>query len=319
MIPRVLILVIALWFLSPGTTMSAPEAFTPHSGPLDFHLATDRLAITRGGEPLADFVFKDDKILRPFFANVRAPGGMPVTRHHPPMAGQDLTDHDTMHPGIWLAFGDFGGEDFWRNKGTIRHERFIEPPAVNGSALNFATESVMLSKAPEPMAVLTTRITLSVRAEGYFLVWEATLKPTRDGLYLGDQEEMGFGVRVATPLVEKNGGTITNSTGASTARNTWGQPAAWCDYSGSLGAQHVGVTIIPDPKNFRQSWWHARDYGLLVANPCGQRAMKQGPASRLELPKGEPFRLRFAALIHSSAEPPDLAAICARLRFGTAP
>lgn len=291
------------------------EKFSAQSGALGFQLAADRLAISRGGQPLADFIFEDDKVKRPFFANVRAPGGMQVTRHHPPIAGRDSTDHDTMHPGIWLAFGDFGGEDFWRNSATIRHERFTEPPAVKDGALRFATESTMFARAGGPMATLVSRITLSTRAEGCVLVWDATLTATRDGVYFGDQEEMGFGVRVATALTEKNGGTIANSAGANSAKDTWGQPAAWCDYSGTIGGRHAGVTLIPDPRNFRASWWHARDYGLLVANPFGQMAMKQGPASRIELEKGGPFHLRFAALIHSGAQPPNLAKICSQVTF----
>ncbi|MEQ1860028.1 MAG: PmoA family protein [Chthoniobacteraceae bacterium] len=277
--------------------------------PLSVIEKADRLVITHGGKPVADFVFEDDRVLRPFFANVHAPGGMQVTRRHPPVAGEDSIDHDTMHPGIWLAFGDLGGEDFWRNKATIRHERFVAPPAVKGDVLSFATESTM----GDAMAKLETHITLSARAEGFVLVWDATLTPTRDGVYFGDQEEMGFGVRLATALTEKSGGTITNSAGAKTAKATWGQSAAWCDYSGTIDGRHAGVTIIPDPKNFRASWWHARDYGLLVANPFGQKAMKQGAASRIEVKRGESFHLRFAALIHSSAQPPNLAEACARL------
>jgi hypothetical protein len=50
---------------------------------------------------------------------LRAPSGVAVTRHHPPIAGSDATDHDTMHPGVWLAFGDLNAQDFWRNKARI--------------------------------------------------------------------------------------------------------------------------------------------------------------------------------------------------------
>jgi len=48
--------------------------------------------------------------------------------HHPPRAGKDSTDHDRMHPGIWLGFGDVSGVDFWRNRGRMEHVRFAEPP-----------------------------------------------------------------------------------------------------------------------------------------------------------------------------------------------
>jgi hypothetical protein len=83
-----------------------------------------------------------------------------------------------------------------------------------------------------------------------------------------------------------------------TAKNTWGQPAEWCDYSGTVDGQRVGILLMTDPANFRPSWWHNRDYGLMVANPFGQEAMKQGAKSSVTVQRGEPFRLRFGAAIH---------------------
>ena len=52
------------------------------------------------------------------------------------------------------------------------------------------------------------------------------------------------------------------------------------------------------PSNFRQSWWHNRDYGVFVANPFGRAAMKQGAKSTLRVRRGQPFRIVFAALLH---------------------
>ena len=58
------------------------------------------------------------------------------------------------------------------------------------------------------------------------------------------------------------------------------------------------MAIFPHPDNFRKSWFHARDYGLLVANPFGQKAFVKGAASRVEVKPNEPFRLRFGVLIY---------------------
>ncbi|MBM3861792.1 MAG: hypothetical protein FJ395_19385, partial [Verrucomicrobia bacterium] len=88
-------------------TLFAGERFAVETKP-------DCLIITQSGEPVATYVFRDDKVLRPHFKQLHAPGGIQVTRNHPPVAGQDATDHDTMHPGVWLAFGDISGNDFWR-------------------------------------------------------------------------------------------------------------------------------------------------------------------------------------------------------------
>jgi hypothetical protein len=113
---------------------------------------------------------------------------------------------------------------------------------------------------------------------------------------------MGFGVRMATPLIEKNSGVITSSAGLKTAKNTWGQPAEWCDFSGTIDGIRVGAKIIPDPANFRPCWWHNRDYGLIVANPFGRAAMKQGAASRVEVKKGETHKMKFTVIFHQARE-----------------
>ncbi|MGC6463099.1 MAG: DUF6807 family protein, partial [Pirellulaceae bacterium] len=108
---------------------------------------------------------------------------------------------------------------------------------------------------------------------------------------------MGFGARVATSFTETNGGLIRSSTGNQTAKSTWGQSARWCDYS-SLDAKAGGIMLMASPTNFRESWWHNRNYGAFVSNPFGRQAMKQGDVSRVVIQPGESLQLTFGALIH---------------------
>ena len=105
---------------------------------------------------------------------------------------------------------------------------------------------------------------------------------------------MGLGVRVATDLTVTHGGVITSSDGRKNEKQVWGRQADWCDYSG----KGVGVMVMPDPQNFRRSWFHARDYGLLVANPFGRQAFTKGEPSRVVVKKGETLTLRFGVLVH---------------------
>lgn len=285
---------------------SGPEpAFmvrAPDTSPLSVLEMTDRLVISQSGAMIGEFVFGDAKIRRPFFANLRAPGGTPVTRAWPPVEGVDATDHADMHPGVWLAFGDVRGQDFWRNKAAMRHEGFAAPPEWKGDHLGFATVSSLLASDGTRMARLHCDFSLAPKGHELHLGWGATITPEIDGFYFGDQEEMGLGVRLATPLIEKNGGVITSSTGRTTASETWGQPAEWCDYSRTANGIRVGARVIPDLANFRPSWWHNRDYGVFVANPFGRQAMKQGEASRVEVKKGETHRLGFAVVLYAAKE-----------------
>lgn len=283
---------ISAWLLSQR---AVPKGF--HAEARD-----DRLIITHNGSPVAHFVFRDAKVLRPYFAHVHVPGGIQITRHHPPQAGVDPVDHGDMHPGLWLGFGDINGTDFWRNQGRIVHERFRQRPAVDDGVLRFATESSLLTASDQKLASLTSEFTLKDKQGAWHLTWDAVFTPVIDGFYFGDQEEMGLGVRVATAISEKKGGLITSSTGQTTAKQTWGQPAAWCDYSGIIKGRHVGVMIVPDPANAQASWWHNRDYGVFVSNPFGRQAMKQGALSRVGVKRGEVYRLRHTIILHASAD-----------------
>ena len=83
--------------------------------------------------------------------------------------------------------------------------------------------------------------------------------PEGTGRDFGTQEEMGLGVRLATPLTVKSGnGRITNSVGGTNEKGTWGQAADWCarlinvDAPGStsanlptLGHTRCGRPIFP--------------------------------------------------------------------------
>jgi hypothetical protein len=270
------------------------------AGGFDAEQRADRIVVTWDGKPVAHYVFKDEKILRPYFAHVQTLDGIQVTRRHPPVAGEDAVDHDTMHPGFWLAFGDLAGNDFWRNKGTIRHDRFTQSPTRRTGSLAFATAGSMLTTNGTLLAQLDSQFTIGAVAGGYLLIWSASIRPAMDGFYLGDQEEMGFGVRVATALAEKNGGTILTSEGARGAKASWGRTATWSDYSGVISNRLVGVALFAAPENFRRSWFHNRDYGLMVANPFGRQAFTRSEPSRVEVAKGSIFTLRSGYFVHST-------------------
>lgn len=268
-------------------------------------LKAGRLSVACDGKPVADYVFSDAAILRPYFANVHAPTGVQVTRNHPPAAG-DATDHATMHPGVWLAFGDINGEDFWRNKGRIEHVRFVREPRLANGTLQFATENRLLRQDGALLASQECRFELR-RTEGAFLlVWESEIRGDAE-LVFGDQEEMGFGVRVATSLTEKAGGIVVSSEGARGAKAVWGKPAAWAVYSREIDDRTRGVALSPR----EPVWWHSRDYGVIVANSFGKRILPPSAQGKLMLHPGRPFVLRCAMLFFDTPVGmlPDFAAL----------
>jgi hypothetical protein len=309
----------ALVFLGLASAAFARAAADQPQRPVDFSQGANRLAIIIDGLPVAVYYYQDDKISRPFFAHVRVPNGMQVTRHHPPIEGQDLVDHDTFHPGIWMSFGDISGSDYWRNKARVRHVEFSESPRGGQDKGSFAVRNQYLDQSDPSKIVCEeiARYTFSPRPAGFLLIWDSTFSSDQ-AFAFGDQEEMGLGFRMATPLrVEQQSevelppgnGTIRDSKGRKNGDEVWGNSADWCDYSGTLAGQRVGMTLFCHPENFRPSWFHARDYGLLEANPFGREAFAKGPKSSVAIKPGEKMRLRFGVLLHSGPQnsQPDLA------------
>lgn len=293
-----------LWsilFLLFSSAVNTVFAVEPTADKLHVESRDDRVIVRLGNLEVAHYVFRDPVIPRPYFAHVKTPSGIQATRAFPPVAGKDATDHATMHPGIWLAFGDLDGEDFWRNKSSVRHVRFLDSPEVQEGAAAFVEEKQYV--AADGDVVCQERFHWRMRQvdHGFLIRWDSTFTADRE-FYFGDQEEMGLGIRVATPLAEKNGGLLSDSVGRRKAQQIWSHAARWCDYSGTLDEQHVGITLLCHPSNFRNSWMHARDYGFVAANPFGRQAMRKGDASKVVVAPGEKLRLQYGIWIHETPE-----------------
>lgn len=301
------------WFLSLLLTISCVRLIaqpTEAADEVSFIVRTGRLEVLAGGERIATYVWEDPSIPRPYFSNVRAPGGSQVTRSHPPdpVINKNNDDHETYHPGIWLAFGDLNGLDFWRNKARVRHVRFLQTPEeVPGKgAFTVLNAYEPLDAASGPVAMEACSYFFHVTQTGYFLIARSTFQSESDDIEFGDQEEMGFGVRMQTPLTVKFGdGVILNSNGGLNEAGTWGKQAQWCSFFGKVDGATVGVTLMPGPDNFRPAWFHSRDYGLIVANPFGRKSMTAPDDAgvmpdRTTVRRGSPFTLTFGLRIFST-------------------
>jgi hypothetical protein len=262
--------------------------------------AGGQLEIRLGKAPLATYVFRDETVLRPFFTHVYAPGAVPVTRRFPPVEGTDPTDHATMHPGLWLAFGDINGVDFWRNTGRVEHERFVEPPSGGPGRGSFVVRNRYVARPGEaPVCFETCRVTILARPAGTLITIDSELASDTHELAFGAQEEIGLGVRLATPMAVKQGGRLFNSDGLTGERQAWGKHADWCAATGVIDERSAGVSLMPDPATFGSGWFHVRDYGLMVANPIERSAHKKGEPAKLIVARGKPLRLRFGVLLYA--------------------
>jgi len=265
------------------------------------------MQINLRGEPFITYVFRDAAISRPYFANVYAPGGAKITRNHPP-AADDMQDHEKIHPGMWLAFGDLSGADSWRLAAPIEHVRFVARPRATAGTLEFAIENRYLSNdGRQELCREVCEYKLVEAPQGVVVHWDSVFRAHEGSFVFGDQEELGLGVRLAKSVAVKGGlgGRILNSNGQKNEREAWGQQADWCDYSGMVDGEFVGIMLVPHPANFRKAWCHSRDTGFMAMNPFGRNAFTGKEKSAVEVPANQSFRLRYAVLFHWNDRPGD--------------
>ena len=261
-----------------------------------------KVIIKIDGQPVTTYVYRDAKILRPYFTHVQTPDGIQVTRNHPPVKDKDPTDHDTMHPGVWMAFGDINGKDFWRNKSRVRCEGLIKKSWSKGPRGGFVVRNVYEAD-DEVICREQCRLNFLSRPDGYLMIWDSTFSGAKEELAFGDQEEMGLGVRVASPMMVKagQGGRILDNQGRSNERGIWSKQAQWCDYSGPVEGKWAGITVMADPKNSHPTRWHVRDYGLMVANLFGRKAFRIKDGKTVKMEKGQVYRMRYGVYVHGKS------------------
>lgn len=288
-----------------GTVLRKAEKGSDNHDTISFRKRTGEMDIVIDGKPFATYVWTDPRTTRPYFKHVHAAGGeVQITRNHPPGPG-DFLDHETYHPGIWWGFGDVGGNDYWRMKARIIGGSFIEEPAGRKDRGSFSVRNRLLTADGRTFCEQVCRYTILRRPSGILLICESTLMRNEGDFWLGDQEEMGLAIRVATSIATKSdkGGVIRDSKGRTELKEIRTNQADWCDYSGPIAGKHGGILLMNDPMNFRKPWWHAVDTGLLIANPLGESELN-GRGKKREnvlVKQGKPFRLRYGALIHLRA------------------
>jgi hypothetical protein len=247
-----------------------------------------------------------EEVIRPYLHPVVGPYGKPVTRGFPmiPNVPGEVRDHPH-HRSIWVAHGDVNKVDNWSElsgHGRMVHREFkkrVEGPVyAELISMNDWVAHNGAKVLEEERRIIVYNTPPYVRMVDIEMAFHAT---ERDVTF-GDTKEGGIiSVRVATSMDVARGGRIENSYGGINEAETWGKRAQWCDYSGPVDGQWVGIAIFDHTENLRHpTYWHVRNYGLMTANCFGISYFTQDPKNRGDytLKGGEKLRLRYRLLIH---------------------
>jgi hypothetical protein len=214
----------------------------------------------------------------------------------------EAADHPH-HQSLWYAHGDVNGVDFWANRGKIVQTELAEASAKGNEAL-IVTRNRWETLDGKEVCRDTRRLRFGVLENGARTIdFSVTLEASNGDLKLGDTKEGTLAIRTHPALRLKGevaAGRAVNSEGNRDGE-LWGKAAKWVDYWAPVGEHTVGVAILDHPSNPRHpTTWHARDYGLIAANPFGWRDFFGGEKGRgdLTITGGQALTFRYLFVFH---------------------
>lgn len=232
--------------------------------------ASGRVDVRVSGDLFTSYHYAD-KWVRPFLHPVIGPGGAQMTRNWPIRRTKGEHQDHPHHKSIWVAYGECDAVDNWSEEpghGWQRHQGFnaLESGPVFG---RLVAHNLWCHADETPQFEEIREIRFYALPGGAKLVdINIAFHMRRKAVSFRDTKEGGLvSVRVASSMDVRNGGRIENAFGGINEGETWGKPAAWCDYSGLADGKHVGIAVFDHPLNPRYpTGWHVRDYGLMTAN-----------------------------------------------------
>jgi hypothetical protein len=273
----------ALCIVTAGSIVAAGETVRLEQKP-------NAIVVTIGGEEFTSYRTAKSQP-KPYFWPVRAAGGAVVTREI-----ENIKDHP-WHKGVWCAIDEVNGAKYWGEQAKIENTS-VEIVAAEGNPARFRVVNNWLESGNKP--ALRETVDISIYAER-LLVYDAQFTAFVTPVTFGDTKEGMFGIRLADSMRGQAGGTIVNAEGKKGEQECWGRESQWVDYFGPVDGRTCGVAIFDDPRNFRKSRFHVRNYGLFTLSPFGRNAYTNGrlPADPLTLGAGKSFGLRYGLYVHS--------------------
>jgi len=312
-------------------TASAQVKITP---------GAEKVSVEIDGKPFTDFYVAGTAfgaaVTKPYLWPLRAPSGTYITRAWPMenVAEEEKILKDHQHQrGLWFAHDSVNKLDFWNNeasyktpnRGKITLKKLGE--VKNGKDKGSIAVTFDWTDMEGSANVLTERRVMTFFAGKANRVFDIDITLTANqAVTFGDGKDGVLGIRMRPVLQEiaqkiRGGGVeegvpgtghITNAEGLVGEKELWGKPSKWCDYSGEVNGEKVGIAILDHPDNPRHPVrWHARGYGLFAANPWGLAVFTNDKSQdgSMTVEAGKSLRYRYRVIVHpGDARSADLAA-----------
>jgi hypothetical protein len=284
---------------------------------VSFQRQGNSIQVAIGGKPFTTYHF-DPGTAKAYLQPLRNASGVIVTRGFP--IGDTIPaghEHDgSLEPhqrGMYFAHGDINGLNFWSEEvfskyyGNAYHAAFgrmvlrkIEE--VTRGPLFGTIRATFDLEGPDrkPFAEEVQQFRFSGDSHSRAIDCEFIVRAGAGPVKFGDTKEGVFALRLA-PELDAPSGSMASSEGGQGEAQIWGKRANWVDVDGVIDGQALGVAIFDSPKSFRHpTYWHARGYGLLAANPFGLRDFLHDPHQdgSYTIPAGNSIKFRYRVWIH---------------------
>lgn len=291
--------------------LAAACAALPAFAQVTIKAGPEKVSVDINGKPFTDFYVAGPTVTKPYLWPLRAATGTYVTREWPMQKVEEeasIARPDHQHQkGLWFAHDSVNGLDFWNNEASYttpnRGKMVLAGPVEVKSGKKSGTITAHFDwtdLAGHKLLTETRVMTFYADPDDRRFDLDITLAPA-EPVTFGDGKDGALGIRIRPILQEDKGtGHITNADGFEGEKQVWGKPSNWCDYSGDIHGEKVGIAILDNPANPRHPVrWHARAYGLFAANPFGVSAFdKTQPKSPMTVQPGQTLRFRYRILIH---------------------
>ena len=254
----------------------------------------------KGGQDLfTEYRWKD--LAKPALYPIMAPGQVAITRHFPfdKSHESEANDHPH-HKSLWFAHGDVNGADYWSEKAKIQNRTV----GLLDDGKLVATHEWLSPDGDQVLCIDRTEMQFWATDKLRFIDYTVTVSPHNEPVTFGDTKEGTFGLRThpALRIVDRDRkpvATAFNSRGVKGA-DIWGKAAEWVHYAGEIGGENYSITVMDHPDSFRApTTWHAREYGLIAANPFGLSYFQKKPkgSGDFTVAPGESVTFRYGVLL----------------------
>ncbi|MBY0434795.1 MAG: PmoA family protein [Cyclobacteriaceae bacterium] len=272
-----------------------------------------------------------DSIFKPVLHPLSTLSGIAITRQFPlTLVPGERADHPHQ-VGLFLTHESVNGFDFWNlstaiaprdrvKYGKIEHNRIMHAQGWQSDGY-LTTVAIWKTYSGKALLEETTRFHFLIDKGSLIIDRQTDLKAIDESVTFSDVKDALLGLRVARELELPNSwkdrfvqpdktlsDEMINNTGVTgqyknsegiTGEDVWGKRARWLMLQGECEGIPVSVIMFDHPQNPEYpTYWHARGYGLMAANPLGRKIFTDGKDPlNLRLQKGETLTVRYRIVV----------------------